>query len=168
MYQEFNRLSGNAKIWIYHAGRELNAQENETVVEAAKRFCMQWKAHGKPLNSSAEIFYNQFLILAVDESLNPVSGCSMDESVYFIKELSAQLHLDFLSRETVTFMDPESKIVSSLPLKEAKEKAGNGEIKGDHLIFNNLVVSKTALKYNWIIPVKESWLKNFLPKKVTL
>jgi hypothetical protein len=168
MYQEFSQLPGNSKIWIYNAGRHLNEQEQETIMSAAQKFCMQWKAHGKPLNSSAKLFYNQFLVVGVDESMNPISGCSIDESVYFIKELADILHIDLLNRDIVTFLDKETGNSISYSLKEAKEKARNGELSPEQLVFNNFVLNKISLDKNWIVPVKESWLKNSLPKKTTL
>jgi hypothetical protein len=168
MYQEFNKLSGNAKIWVFNAGRQLTDKEKTMTMESAKNFCMQWKAHGKPLIASADIMHNQFLVLAVDESLSHVSGCSIDESVHFLREISEKLDADFLNRETVTFMDPQTGGLFSLPLKTAKEKARNGELRADLLVFNNLVLSKDSLKTNWAVPLKESWMKNLLHKKITL
>lgn len=168
MYQEFDKLSNNSKVWIYNAGRVMNDEEKEALMHASERFCKLWKAHGKPLNSSVKLFYDRFLVLAVDESLNTISGCSIDESIYFVRELSELLQIDFLNRDIITFYDKEGDKIYSMTLREAKEKAEKGDYKGSELVFNNFVLNKSELKNNWIIPVKDSWLKNRFPKKMSL
>lgn len=168
MYKEFNKLSGNSKIWIYQADRDLNASEAEILENAARKFCAHWKAHGKTLISSCQVLYNRFLILAVDESQSHVSGCSIDDSVSFVREMSDFLMTDFLDRGRIAFIHPQTGKIFSLNIKEAKEKASKGEIKGNYRIFNNFVDNKLALFSDWIIPVKESWLKNHLANEVPL
>jgi hypothetical protein len=168
MYQEFNKLSGNSKIWIYNAGRELTGQEKSFIIRAAKEFCMQWKTHGKPLNSSADILNDHFLVLAVDESAQPASGCSIDDSIRFLTEISKNLGIDFFNRQMVTFKNNKTGSLFSLPMKTVRKMFRNDELEDSFLVFNHLLTTKAALKDRWLQPLKESWLKNFLTKKITL
>ena len=49
--------------------------------------------------------------------------------------------------------------VQLLPLAQLNHAVENQFITGDTLLFNNLVATKAELEQNWIIPVKDSWLK---------
>ena len=46
-------------------------------------------------------------MLAVDESFNTVSGCSIDSSVRFIQALEKELQLELMNKMNVTFKDNE-------------------------------------------------------------
>ncbi len=168
MYVEFEHLPGNSKIWIYQADRELSQFEQEEINLAFSTYCNQWAAHGHPLKASGKILYDRFLILAVDESANAVSGCSIDESVYFVKELSHKMKIDFLNRDLVTFLNSQNNQILTVTIKKAKDMAAQNSIENDLLIFNNFILEKSSLKNGWLIPVKDSWLNKWMPKNLTL
>ena len=56
--------------------------------------------------------------------------------------------------------------IQLLPLAQLQYAADNGFIDGDTPYFNNLVQTKEELENKWVIPVKESWLKNRVKLKV--
>ena len=65
MYIPFEQLSEEARIWVYQASRPFTQQACEQVLGEAQNFLAQWASHGNPLQGSATILHNQFLILAV-------------------------------------------------------------------------------------------------------
>ena len=73
----------------------LRAKEVEFISEKAEAFINQWTRHGDDLKGSFTIKYNQFLVLAVDESFNNVSGCSIDSSVRFVQGLTSRIKIGF-------------------------------------------------------------------------
>ena len=90
MFVKFENLPSHSRVWIYQSNRKFTTQEVEFITEKAILFTNQWTKHGSDLQGSFVIKYNQFLILAVDEGFNNVSGCSIDSSVRFVKELETQ------------------------------------------------------------------------------
>jgi DNA phosphorothioation-dependent restriction protein DptG len=74
MYVDFESLSGTSRIWVYQSSRELSENEVVEMSHKLERFIEEWTRHGDDLKGSFQIKYNHFIILAVDESFNQVSG----------------------------------------------------------------------------------------------
>lgn len=159
MYSNFEELPASARVWIYQANSTLNDDDMQAIEEIAQPFFDQWAAHGAALKSSFKIFHNKFLVIAVDESHNAASGCSIDASVALVRELAQKLHVDFFDRTNVCFFVNDEIFES--PMTGIKELVSNGSITESTLTFNNLVPTVGELNDNWLIPAKESWLKRY-------
>ncbi len=61
-------------------------------------------------------------------------------------------------RTTLAFVVKDK--IQLLPLSQLQYAVDNGFIDADTLYFNNLVQTKEELETKWIVPVKDSWLKN--------
>lgn len=164
MRVSFEELADHARVWIYQSDRELSQEEVEEITGKASVFVEQWAAHGKGLLSSAKVFYNRFLILSVDEGYNSASGCSIDASVNFIKNLGQQYNVDFLGRTQIPFLKGEN--VFTVPINTLQMQFDEGTLSENSITFNNLVSDIKHFKSDWIVPVKDSWLNRYLKKTV--
>jgi hypothetical protein len=153
-----------SRVWIYQAGRVFSLQEALEIEELLNEFAGQWKSHGTPVKGAAYLFFGQFIVLMADETATGVSGCSTDSSVRLIKDIEQRFTVNMFDRTTLAFIVKEK--VELLPLSQLQYAVANGFISTDTLYFNNLVQTKEELEKNWIIPVKESWLKNRTRLKV--
>ena len=160
MFTEYKNLPSNSRVWIYQSDREFTSKEIEFISVKAVDFINQWTRHGDDLKGSFTFKYNQFLILAVDETFNTVSGCSIDSSVRFIQALEKELELDLMNKMNVTFKDNEH--VNLVKLADFQRFAKEQKITSETIVFNNMVATKDAFENNWEIPAKESWHKRFL------
>jgi hypothetical protein len=160
MFTEYKNLPNNARVWIYQSDREFTAKEIEIISVKAVDFINQWTRHGDDLKGSFTVKYNQFLILAVDENFNTVSGCSIDSSVRFIQALEKELQLDLMNKMNVTFKDNEH--INLVKLADFQRFAKEQKITLETIVFNNMVATKEDFENNWEIPAKESWHKRFL------
>lgn len=149
----------SARVWIYQSDRKLEPKEVEWLSKASHLFCEQWAAHGQELRSSFNIFYDQFLVLAVDEDKSLPSGCSIDSSVHLINEAQKEMGVNFFDRMKVAFLEEDRVIVE--PLTNVKTKIETGEISKATSTFNNLVTTIEELESGWKVPVAESWLKKY-------
>ena len=148
----------DSRVWIYQASRVFSLQEALEIEELLNEFAAQWKSHGTPVKGAAYLFFGQFIVLIADETATGVSGCSTDSSVRLIKDIEQRFAVNMFDRTTLAFIVKEK--VQLLPLSQLQYAVDNGFISTDTLYFNNLVQTKEELENNWIIPVKESWLKN--------
>ena len=114
-----------------------------------------------PLNTSFRIDFNQFIVLAADESEHTASGCSIDSSVRVLKELEERLDLTLMDRNRVVFKKGEALL--TLPLAEVKENFSNGILSEDTLTFNNLVKTKAELEREWLVPARQTWVRRYIP-----
>ena len=160
MFVLFNTLPDDARVWIYKSNREFTDGEIIDISEKARDFIGTWQRHGEDLRASFEIKYNQFLVLAVDESFNDVSGCSIDSSVRFIKDIESTFAVDMMNKMITSFKDGDNINSVSLPMFQTFAK--EGKINGDTIVFNNLVQSKLAFEQEWEVSASKSWHQRFL------
>jgi len=160
MFTEYKNLPNNSRVWIYQSEREFNQKEIEIISVKAEEFINSWTRHGDNLKGSFTIKYNQFLVLAVDENFNTVSGCSIDSSVRFVQQLEKELQLDLMNKMNITFKDNET--INLVKLSDFQQFAKDKKISLETIVFNNMVNTKEDFENNWEIPAKQSWHKRFL------
>lgn len=159
MYVDFEQLNETSRIWVYQASRELSTDEQAHVKEVLKAFVEEWTRHGEALKASYTIKYDHFIILAVDEHFNQVSGCSIDASTHVFKSLEEQLGIDLLNKLNTAFrIGNHINIVS---LQDFKKYVSENKIGEDTIVFNNLVQTKGELEKNWEVPALESWHRRY-------
>ncbi|WP_114777599.1 hypothetical protein [Botryobacter ruber] len=159
MYIPFDELPPHARLWIYQANRPLTEAEQAEIKPMLERFATEWSSHGKGLEASAALLHNQFLVLANNESAASASGCSIDASVNFVRELEKHFKVSFFDRTTLVFKNGNE--VLTVALNELKEKVSEGVITKDSLYFDTLVNKYDELKAAWPRPAGSSWLSRY-------
>lgn len=160
MYTQYNNLPDNSRIWIYQSDRQFTVEELEYITTKTIHFIDNWTRHGEALKGSFTIKYNQFLVLAVDESFNCVSGCSIDASVRFIKDLEEELNFDLMNKLNISFKD--GKNINIVKLSEFQNYVKDGKITDKTIVFNNMVNTKSDFEKNWEVQASDSWHNRFL------
>lgn len=160
MFTEYKKLPQNSRVWVYQSDREFTQEEIEFISAKALLFIDNWTRHGDDLKGSFTIKYNQFLILAVDENFNNVSGCSIDASVRFVQELEKELELDLMNKMNVSFKDGDNINIVKLP--EFQNFAKEQKITAETVVFNNMVDTKEDFETKWEVPANQSWHARFL------
>jgi len=156
-----NSLSPLSKVWVYAANRVFNATESAEINELAKQFAGQWTAHKQQLSSDGGLLYNCFIVLMVDESMAGASGCSIDSSVRFVKEIGTKYQADFFNRMLLYYVD-ESNQMQILPFNEASTVFAQGTINDSTEVFNHLVNTKESFEATWKVSLAKSPLLKFV------
>lgn len=149
------RFSEQSRVWIYQSDRELYDDEVKQLHEILNKFASEWTAHNHQLKAKAEIRYNRFLILIVDENQAGASGCSIDKSVNFIKRLEQQFDINLLDRFNLAYREGEK--VLSAPRDEFEDLLRSGKINSNTIVYNNLVQNLEQLETKWEVAFKDSW-----------
>ena len=160
MIIDFDKISDNSRIWIYQSNRDFVSEEIEIINVKTINFLNNWKAHGKELETSFSIIHNRFLIIAVNEEVNPIGGCSIDYSLHLVKDISQLIDLDLLDRLNVNLI-LDNKI-KSLKLVDLKNKIKDRKISPDTIVYNTMINTKKELFSNFKISLSSSWLSKFL------
>jgi len=160
MYVNFNTLPQNSRIWIYQADREFTRVEVDLLQENAIAFIEEWTRHGAALKGSFSLKYNRFLILAVDESFANASGCSIDASVRFVKQMETLFSMDLMNKLNVTYK--EGQTIRLVNLSTFQEYAKIQKITSETIVFNNMVQTKGDLESLWEVPAQQSWHRRFV------
>lgn len=150
-------FDANSRVWIYQSNRLFSIQEALQLELALEDFVKNWQSHGTPVKGYANLLFGQFIVLMADESATGVSGCSTDSSVRLMKSIEDKFNVQLFNRQLLAFVVKDK--VELLPLAQLPYAIENNYISGETLYFNNLVQTKADLLRNWVIPVKDSWLK---------
>lgn len=159
--EELDSMSDDSRVWVYQANRILTAEEVAFIISKASVFTASWASHGSKLTARCNVLYNLFIVFVVDESLHEASGCSIDKSVNFIKELQQELGVDFFN-PTLLAIQSEAHQPELVPLALVKDKLATLSLGNKTLLFNNLVSDLGAFKTSWLVPAESSWVARFL------
>lgn len=162
MYTEYTNLPDSSRVWIYQSDRAFTEEEVNFINQKALGFIDQWTRHGADLKGSFTIKYQQFLILAVDEGFADVSGCSIDSSTRFIKQLENDLQVDLMNKLNVSFKDGTAINIVKLP--DFQQFVQAQKITNKTIVFNNMVQTKEEVASKWEVAVDQSWHKRYLVK----
>ena len=160
MIVDFKTMPDDSRIWIYQSNRDFNESEIGIINDKTTSFLDNWQAHGKDLECSYSIIDKRFIIIAVNESVNPIGGCSIDFSLQLIKDISNTIGIDLLNRLVVNLKIDNR--LESLSLSDLKNKIKDGGFSPETIIFNTAINSKSELLNNFEIDIKSSWLSKFI------
>lgn len=160
MLIDFQKLPKSAKIWIYQSSRKFYPKEITEISQQLDGFLSSWKDNGEPVIASYKIKYNRFIIIAVDQTLDPLSTLAIDDSVGLIFSLQHTYEVELLDKLNVSFKQGE--YVQYKDLKEFQKLIKKKAVSKNTIVFNNLINTKEELDYNWEIPLTESWHNRFL------
>ncbi|WP_295714295.1 ABC transporter ATPase [Mucilaginibacter sp.] len=148
-------FSQQSRVWIYQADKKLTDQEVILIQQELDKFATSWTAHNNQLKAKGEVRYNRFLILIVDESQAGASGCSIDKSVHFMKQIEQHFNINLFDRFNLAYRDGEE--ILSLPRHAFEDMLKQGKINTETIVYNNMVQNLTELESKWEVPFKNSW-----------
>lgn len=159
MFVAFDHLPDTARIWIYQASRPLTETEIVELQPALAHFAEAWTSHGRALQASATVLHRQFLVIGLDEAVADASGCSIDASVRFVREVEQALGLELLEKSRLAFLiDGQVQVLDRLALKAA---VAAGTLTPDTLYFDNTVDQRGRLQQAWPTPAAATWLARY-------
>ena len=156
----FNALSPESRVWIFQSDRKLTTDETQNIRMEANHFAENWVSHNKDLEAAAEIYHDQFLVLAVDEGVQEASGCSIDSSYNFIERIENKYNLNLLKRDLIAFFIKDK--IELISIKDIGFHVENGMINPNTRFFNALITKKSELDSKWLVPVSEGWVSRYL------
>jgi len=160
MIVDFKLMPDDSRIWIYQSNRDFNESEIDLINDKTISFLDNWQAHGKNLECSYSIIDKRFIVIAVNETFNPIGGCSIDYSLQLIKDISNTIGIDLLNRLVVNCKLDNR--IQSLSLSDLKNKIKDGVFTSETIIFNTTINTKAELLNNFEIDIQSSWLSKFI------
>jgi hypothetical protein len=154
----FENMPETSRIWIYQANRNISEIEKIEINQFLSHKIPAWAAHGASLLASFTIIKNRFVIIALDESQNGASGCSIDASSNWFKELGQKFSIDFFDRNLIYLAENEL-VTTDIP--KIKEAVLTEKLTPSTIIFNNMVSNIAEMKQNWQTEASKSWVKRY-------
>ena len=159
MLTNFNEMPSNSRVWIYQENAAFTEDSKKHLTNRLNAFLESWESHGTALKASWNLFYDRFLVIAVDENNYAASGCSIDKSVGVIKELENELQIELLGKTSIAVLKGDS--ITTFSLKDLKQTIKEGKIQPQTIIFNNLVPTLGELNHNWKVPAEKTWISRY-------
>lgn len=148
-------LPTHSRIWFFGANRILTEQEIQRLNSAMSSFVASWKAHGAQLSADFSIQHEAILIVGVDESIAPPSGCSIDKVFQLLKDFQLQTGIDFFQRTLI--WEAFCNTTEIYTLESAKQALQSSRLKSNTLILNSLINKLDQARESLYVPLNESW-----------
>ncbi len=151
-------LNPNSRVWVYHADRVFTSEETLEINKDISDFCTHWVSHNRQLKARGKVLFDRILLLMVDESMAGASGCSIDSSVAFVKNVGQKYRTNLFDRMLITYIENDN--VNTTSLHDLKSNIG--ENVAQVVVFDNLIKTKQDLMEQSLVPIKGSWVERFI------
>ena len=158
----FDALPLDGRLWVFGAERALDADEEALVLAEVDQFLEGWKAHGVPLRGARTMREGRFLMVGVDASGVPPSGCSIDAMVRSLRELEARLGVGLADHGPVYYR-ANSGEVRRVGRGEFRRLAEAGEVGPHTRVLDTTLTHIGSLEEGWERPARETWHARLLP-----
>ncbi len=156
-------LPSTARIWVFQSNRLLAETEELDLLQQLKTFVSGWQAHGVDLVADAEILHSSIVVIGVDESKEPPSGCSIDKAFGLLKAFAETSGIDFFNRLLLNISYCNSaKILSQ---GEIQSLLNQGELSPKALVFNALASTLKELQEVTYLSLEDTWMASKLQFK---
>lgn len=88
------------------------------------------------------------------------SGCSIDASVAFVRQMGEELGVDWFDRWNFAYK--QGDVVHTAHRDEFAALYRQGAIDDQTPVFDNLVQNKADWQSRWLLPLGASWHKNMV------
>ena len=154
MLADFHTLPEQARIWLYASEKALTQSQQDYILNIISEELKGWNAHKQPLTAGVTILENHFIVVALDESKNGASGCSIDTLQKTIQKIEKEFSISLMNRLNV-FCKIEDEILSmpSFKLGSVADK--------DTLFYDLTILTKNDLN-TYLKPISEGWCAHLI------
>ncbi|TVP45991.1 MAG: hypothetical protein EA350_08030 [Gemmatimonadales bacterium] len=159
---EFSGMPDSSRIWIFGVSRALDVGEEALLLKRVDAFVAHWAAHGHPLAAGRAWRDGRFLIVAVDDSLTPPSGCSTDSLIRELRSLETELDVQIVGNAPVWYRGARGEPVR-VTRREFRDLSDQGIVDLSSRVFDlSLTRLEDFRKGRFEGPVREHWHRRLL------
>ncbi|MEO5929413.1 MAG: hypothetical protein ABIR47_05740 [Candidatus Kapaibacterium sp.] len=152
----FNELPDSSRLWIFSADRLLSEQEIAELRSQLGAFTESWAAHRKDLTAGFDIRDGMFVLIGVDESKLPPSGCSIDSMVGALTMIGGRMGIELVDSPDIAFRDTDG--VHAVTRDQFQKLANDGDVDSQTPVFDRTISRLGDLRSGkWEIPAGTSW-----------
>lgn len=149
MLSDFHNLPDSSRIWLYASEKVLTPKQQGFILDYISDHLRTWNAHKADLTAGVTILENHFIVVALDESKNKASGCSIDTLQKCIQDIERQLSISLMNRLNVFCkIDGEIECIPSFKLKD--------RVDSDTLFYDLTIQKKQDLN-TYLKVISEGW-----------
>jgi hypothetical protein len=153
-------LSDSTRVWMYLSNRPFSDAELTALNQQLKTFAHHWTAHNLRLEAFGGVFERQCIVLMVDESNAGASGCSIDRSMRFLRNIEQQYEIQLFDRWLFGYQAHGE--VLTVSKTEFSRLYRASLINDDTLVLDTLVSQLSDFKTSRWKKLSKSWHKRLL------
>ncbi|MFK7925269.1 MAG: hypothetical protein AB8H47_25160 [Bacteroidia bacterium] len=147
--------------WFYSLADALSPEKEQALAADFEYFLAQWKSHGTPVEGLIKIQYGRFVIVQSNPEDSRPSGCSIDSLKKSVSAIIDKHGLSVLDASYVYYRSGTE--IQATHFKELPKLATEGTLEADTIVFDHSLSQSDDLS-KWELPLKQTWLKRYLPK----
>lgn len=140
----FDRFPAGSFLRVFSASRDLSEAECAALSQGLETFLGAWAAHEKAVAGAFEIREARFVVVAADESVTALSGCSKDSLVGAMRQLGTQLDVDFITSPPIAYRGAEG--LRTVDRAEFGRLVESGAVTADTPVFDTIVSTVGAYR----------------------
>lgn len=153
----FDTFPDEARLWSFACNRELDAAEEAEFLGRMDAFLDSWQAHGHALDVARDWRDGRFLLVAVDETTAPPSGCSIDALMHTLQAEGRRLNAELVGNSRLWYRDRAGRPTSS-SRAEFAAAATRGEVDSETTVFDFTVLSLADVRAGrWETRAADAW-----------
>ena len=150
----YNTMPDDARIWIYASEKSFTKDQETYIIKTISNHLQNWEAHKLPLTAAVTILEHHFIVVALDESKNRASGCSIDTLQKTIQDLEKELSIDLMNHLSV--FCKLGKVIQCIPSHKLRDV-----VKSDTLFFDLTIQKKSEIAM-YLKPIRDGWCNRFI------
>lgn len=159
---QFTFLPDDSLVWVFGSPVEISGEAEQQLLTRVDAFLEGWKAHGNPLSAGRNWRDRRFLTIAVDNTRESASGCSIDTLFHELKTLEPILGTTLLNSGNIYYHgeNGEIKCVDRAQWIALGEK---GEVDRNTVVFDFTVRTLGDWRSGFEKRASRSWHGSLLP-----
>lgn len=156
----FETLPDSSRVWVFGSDKPLDEAATTALLKGVDEHLADWKAHGAPLTVAREWRDGRFLVVAVDQSTEGASGCSIDGLFRVLQELERTIGANLVGGGRVFYRDPNG--VQCVSRTQVAQVAASGGITKDSVVFDPAITDLGTFRSCFERRAKESWVADLI------
>ncbi len=145
-----------SRVWFFVMDQKLPSDQETLFLADLQQVLDVWHAHKQALRAAGAFLDERVLCVALDESLNGASGCSIDSLVHSLAQLAARFHFSWADSSAVHFASGEKVMSVSRP--KFQELIQDGSVTRETPVFDLLVTELSGVRSGaFLKKAQNSW-----------
>jgi len=147
--------------WFYSLADALSPEKEAVLAADFEHFLARWKSHGTPVEGLIKIRHGRFVIVQSNPADARPSGCSIDSLKKSVSAILDKHGLKVLDASYVYYRSGTE--IKAVHFGKLNALAADGTLEADTIVFDHSLSQSDDLS-KWELPLKQTWLKRYLPK----
>ena len=157
----FSGIPGDARLWVFGTQAALRAEQVSDIEKRLQEFVDSWKSHAADVTGDFLVFDDRFVLVAADQSITAVSGCSIDGLFRSVRDALEQAGVPLADQSEVFFRGADG--VQSANRLQFAELVRSKEIGAGTKVFDTTVQTVRAFREHWERSFADSWHAKLFP-----